>query len=109
MNASPRLPPPAQSLRPSAWAMTPQSVRVDPATGHIYVANQGDDTVSVIDGASNPVIATVPVGDKTFAIGVNSVTSRIYVTNRADATVSVIDGASNAVIDATVTLTITPQ
>ena len=76
----------------------PQAVRVNPSTNRVYVANQGDDTVSVIDGASNAVIVTVPVGDKPFAIGVNSATGRVYVTNRDEDTVSVIDGASNAVI-----------
>ena len=76
----------------------PLAVRVNPTTNRIYVANQRDDTVSVIDGASNAVIVTIPVGDKAFAIGVNSVTNRVYVTNFEDATVSVIDGGSNTVI-----------
>ena len=76
----------------------PQSVRVNHSTNLVYVANQRDDTVSVIDGASNAVIATISVGDQPLAIGVNSTTGRVYVTNRGDATVSVIDGASNAVI-----------
>ena len=47
----------------------PNGVRVNLSTNRIYVANQADDTVTVIDGTSNAVIATVPVGDKPMAIG----------------------------------------
>jgi YVTN family beta-propeller protein len=37
----------------------PLGVAVNPETNRIYVANSGDDTVSVIDGATDTVIATV--------------------------------------------------
>jgi YVTN family beta-propeller protein len=63
-----------------------------------YVANAFDNTVSVIDTASNRVVATIPVG--TFPDGVATTPdgSRAYVTNEFDATVSVIDTASNKVV-----------
>lgn len=35
---------------------------MNPSTDRVYVANQNDGTVSVIDGVSNAVIATIPVG-----------------------------------------------
>ena len=54
--------------------------------------------VSVIDGASNAVIATVPVGEQPRSAGVNPSTDRIYVANQKDGTVSVINGAANAVV-----------
>ena len=63
---------------------------MNPATDRIYVANRHDGTVSVIDGASNTVIATIPVGERPFAIVVNPTTDRVYVANRNDGTVSVI-------------------
>jgi YVTN family beta-propeller protein len=40
----------------------PLGVGVNPNTNRIYVSNQYDSTVSVIDGATNTVIATIPVG-----------------------------------------------
>ena len=35
---------------------------MDPAAGTVYVTNGGDNTVSVIDAATNTVTATIPVG-----------------------------------------------
>ena len=77
----------------------PEGVGVNPTTDRVYVANKFDDTVSVIDGASNTVIATVPVGDLPQGVAVNPTSNRIYVANTLDDTVSVIDGASNAVVE----------
>jgi YVTN family beta-propeller protein len=62
----------------------------------LYVANSGSDTVSVIDGDTYAVVATIPVGDR--PTGVLAVGSKVYVTNELSATVSVIDVATNAVI-----------
>jgi YVTN family beta-propeller protein len=81
----------------------PQAVAVDQATDTIYVANLGDDTVSVIDGATcNAEVTsgcgqsppTVSVGDGPDGIAVNQTTDTIYVANFGDNTVSVIDGAA---------------
>ena len=40
----------------------PVGVAVDPATNTVYVANQDSGNVSVIDGATNTVTATISVG-----------------------------------------------
>ena len=64
----------------------------------IYVANFNSNTVSVIDGATNTVIATIPVGINPAGVDVNPLTDRIYVANRLSDTVSVIDGVINTVI-----------
>lgn len=81
----------------------PHGVGVNPATNRIYVANTGGlpptgTTVSVIDGVTNTVTATVTVGTGPFGIGVNRGTNRIYVSNKGDDSVSVINGATNTVI-----------
>ena len=57
-----------------------------------------DGTVSVIDGASNAVIATIPVGGGPVDVGVNPNNDRVYVASHEDGTVSVIDGSTNTVI-----------
>lgn len=62
-----------------------------------YVANVGSNTVSVIDPATNRVVATVPVGVSPQGVAVSPVTNRVYVTNFNSGTVSVIDTASNTV------------
>lgn len=57
----------------------------------IYIANQGSNNVSVIDGNTNTVTATIPVGTQPSGIAVNPLTRRIYVANLADNNVSVIE------------------
>ena len=93
----------------------PHGAAVNPVTNKIYVPNFcGNDgsctthsgTVTVIDGVSNTVVATVNVGNGPYQVAVNSVTNRVYVTNTCGssscstfgATVSVIDGVTNTVI-----------
>ena len=54
---------------------------VNPNTNRIYVANHDSNNVSVIDGASNTVVATVAVGTGPYGVAVNPNTNRIYVAN----------------------------
>jgi YVTN family beta-propeller protein len=60
--------------------------------------NYASDSVTVIDGANNSVIATVGVGARPQAIGINSLTHTIYVVNTHNNSVTLIDGANNSVI-----------
>jgi YVTN family beta-propeller protein len=52
----------------------------------------------VIDGATNQVIATIPVGDYPRALVWNSTNNKVYCANYYSDNVSVIDGATNQVI-----------
>ena len=81
----------------------PQGTAFDRATDTVYVANQGDNTVSVVDArhcnsldtsgcAQTP--ATVPTGAGPFAIAIDDATHTVYVANQDDGTVSVIDAAT---------------
>jgi YVTN family beta-propeller protein len=72
-------------------------VVVDSLTNRIYVANQSDNSVSVIDGAAGNVIATVPTGNLPYALDLNPLTNKIYVANQNDATLTVIDGTGDTV------------
>ena len=76
-------------------------VVANPATNKIYQTNSSDNTVSVIDGATN-VATTVAVGAMPAAIAANPVTDQVYVLNAGDHTVTVIDGATNATSTVTV-------
>ena len=74
----------------------PEAVAVNSATDTIYVANQGGNNVTVIDGATNTVTATVPVGTDPGAVAINQATDKIYVVNDDSNDVTVIDGTTNA-------------
>ena len=63
-----------------------------------YVTNWYDNSVSVIDTATNTVNATVPVGRYPLGVGVTPDGSKVYVGNHYDRTISVIDGTNNTVI-----------
>ena len=63
-----------------------------------YIANQGSNNVSVIDTATNAVVATVAVGSLPTGVAVNPAGTFAYVANESDSTVSVIDTATNTVV-----------
>ena len=71
-------------------------VAVNSTGARIYVANV--DSVSVIDGASKSVIATVPVGVALFGVAVNPDGTRVYVADQGSDSVAVINASSNTVI-----------
>ena len=82
---------------PSLWAQSlvatgsqPFAVAVNPATNKIYVVNNGPNTVTVIDGATNTT-RTVQVGRIPVAISINPVTNEAYIANSGDGTVTVIN------------------
>ena len=78
---------------------TPTGIGINFLTDRIYVANSGDNTVSVIDGNNNTKIGNdIPVGKNPLDIVVDSYSRKIYVTNIGDNTVSVIDGKNNTKI-----------
>ena len=61
---------------------------MDPDTHTVYVADR--DRVSVIDGSTNALTATVPVGKDPGGVAVDPGTRTVYVVNGDR--VSVIDG-----------------
>ena len=80
---------------------------VNSAGTRAYVANRGSNfdpgnSVSVIDTATNTVVATVAVGQHPSSVTVNPTGTRLYVANQSSDSVSVIDTATNAVVTAVV-------
>jgi YVTN family beta-propeller protein len=63
-----------------------------------YIANGNSNTVSVIDTATNKVVATVAVGSVPDGIAVTPDGKHVYVANASADTVSVIDTATNTVV-----------
>ncbi|MGV0791754.1 YVTN family beta-propeller repeat protein [Mycolicibacterium sp. XJ1819] len=85
----------------------PQGVALNDDGTVAYVSNSGDNTVSVVDLATNTVIATIEeVGNYPTGIVVGA--GNVYVANMFDDTVSVIDTDTNTVT-ATIGVGDTPQ
>ena len=81
----------------------PDGVAVNPRSDTIYVTNAGDNTVSVIDGATcnadhmggcGQTPQTVAVGSTPYPIDVDERTDTVYVGNIGDSTLSLINGAT---------------
>ena len=91
------------SVDPGPWkvALTPDGRRA-------YVTNYSSNNVSVIDTASNTVIATIPVDPGPWEVALTPDGRHAYVTNNGFNRVSVIDTASN-VVTATIPVGDHPQ
>jgi YVTN family beta-propeller protein len=72
-------------------------VAVSPDGRKVYVANDGSETVSVIDTATNMVIATIGTRGS-VGIAVSPDGGRVYAANLGDQSLSVIDTGTNTVI-----------
>src|SRR4051794_2181590 len=82
---------------------TPVAIAINPKTNKIYVVNQLDRTLTIIDGATNTT-STINVGNNPQGVAVNPVTNKIYVASVNDGVLSVIDGATNAVTNVSLTV-----
>jgi len=80
---------------PIPAGISPGPVAITPDGKDAYVA--AGSNVSVIDTATNTVVATVPVGLNPSGVAVTPDGKHAYVTNVGSNTVSVIDTASNTV------------
>jgi YVTN family beta-propeller protein len=79
----------------------PIAVAVNPSTNKIYVANYDQNTISVINGTTNNIIAAISVGDSPNDVAVNPSTNKIYVVNQMDNTMSVITSVRNETTSST--------
>jgi YVTN family beta-propeller protein len=85
-------------VTPIPTGSLPCAVAENPATNMIYVANYGDDSVTVIDGKRLAVITTVHVGKQPHELVVDPKSGLVYVANTHGDSVSVIDGHTNTVL-----------
>ena len=56
-------------------------VAADTTTGNVFFTNSQANSVSVVSGSTNAVIATVPVGQHPFGAAVNSMTRQVFIGN----------------------------
>jgi YVTN family beta-propeller protein len=73
-------------------------IAFDPVNGDMYVGNERDRSISVIDSRSNEVVTTIPLSGSPSAIAFNPKNGNMYVAGGASNVVSVIDSTSNKVI-----------
>ncbi len=67
------------------------------AAPRVFVTNEGGDSVSVIDAATNRVTATIDIGKRPRGVGVSADGSEIYVAISGDNAIAVIDAETLAV------------
>lgn len=75
----------------------PVSIAADSINGRAYVASAEDGTVSVIDGKTDAVVATLPIGSNPYSIAADSSARRIYVSRTYSNQLTVIDAETNQV------------
>ncbi len=86
-----------------------QPLRVDEATGRVYVVCSAGQELDIIDGNTNRVTAHIPVSPEPEGVAFNTATGRIYVADEGNpdgsnsdqdtgTTITVIDGQSLAVL-----------
>ena len=62
----------------------------------MFVSNQGDDTISILDISANAVAGCIAVADEPFGIVVSE--NYIYVTNQGSHSISIIDKNSFSLV-----------
>src|SRR5882724_3313455 len=73
----------------------PLWVAVNPGNNRIYIANENSHILTVLDGATNTVSASVSAGTSPQAMVINPGTNKIYESSTGQ--VTVINGAANTV------------
>ena len=79
---------------------SPVSIGVNNRTGMVYVVNSGSHSVSVLDGKTDSVIATVPTPARSYAVAVDEAANKVYVSNIFSNMLTIIDGTTNTAINA---------
>ncbi|MCM3748200.1 hypothetical protein M3223_12630 [Paenibacillus pasadenensis] len=64
----------------------------------VYVGNQNDSTISIIDPSANRIIKTIPVGKNPGQVNASHDGKRVYAINGGDRSISVISTATNEVV-----------
>jgi YVTN family beta-propeller protein len=81
-----------------ALGQLPQSPTYDPANGNLFVANYDSNNLSVINGSSNQVSATIDVMAEPLAATYDSMNHDIYVSDYGANNVTVISGGNNSIL-----------
>lgn len=83
---------------PLASGSGPMGLAITPDGESVYVANNGNDTASVIDTGTNTVVKTISVGSLPEDVAITPDGEFAYMTNNGSTTVSVIDTETKIVV-----------
>ena len=86
------------SSRRSRSAPQPRGVAVNTTLNRAYVANNGANTLSIIDGLTNAVLLSPAVGTSPRGVAVLPGLNRVYVANQSAGTVSVLDSTTGGLV-----------
>jgi YVTN family beta-propeller protein len=84
------------TVAPPTVAPLAENVLVNVGTHHVFLADAGNGTVTVIDGTTNAVISTYVVSTAALGLALDSVSGTVYISNPADATISAIMDAAGS-------------
>jgi YVTN family beta-propeller protein len=91
------------AVRPAATSVPvgsqPWAVAYDSGKGEIFVTNSASNNVSVINDATNAVVANIPVDKKPLAAVYDSGKGEVFVANERSGSVWVINDTNNTVVD----------
>ena len=73
----------------------PLAIAVNSVTNRVYVLNTTSGTVSVLDGKTDAVVATVNVGKWPYVLAANPAENKVYVSNIFSNVITIIDGVTN--------------
>lgn len=80
------------------WSAARSEDRDGPPPGRAYIPTADGTSVSVIDTATDRVIATIPVDAGAIGVALHPAGTHVYVTSHASGSLSVISTATNAVV-----------
>jgi len=73
-------------------------VAANPATARVYISDQSDNSVVVLDTNTNTIVATISMPARPHALAVNSRNNRIYIVAAAENKLYVFDGETNQLV-----------
>ncbi len=77
-----------------AAGVSPASLYYDQASNRVYCTDEGSDQVTVLNCATNQVIASVAVGQGPRALAGNPFRNRVYVANYYGSSISVLNDSA---------------
>ncbi|HTU34570.1 MAG TPA: ThuA domain-containing protein [Candidatus Acidoferrum sp.] len=86
-----------ETVRHVSVGEIPCAIAVDQTANRVYVANYESNSVSVLDGRDDAVLATVVVGKHPQAIAADPIAQEVYVANTGSHTITVINTTNDSV------------
>lgn len=74
-------------------------VAANPKTARVYISDQSDNSVAVLDTNTDTIVATISMPAMPHALAVNSRNNRIYIVAAAENKLYVLDGDINQLVD----------